>query len=71
MHQCNTPINHSVEFVFSSGVLTEHIEFYWIRVKKNKHLKGCHEHKLPGMIPIDDVCIEKGFEIMTMSVSNQ
>ena len=22
-------------------------------------------HKLPGMIPIDDVCIEKGFEIMT------
>ena len=28
-------------------------------------------HKLPGMIPIDDVCIEKGFEIMTMSVGNQ
>ena len=43
----------------------------WIRVKTNKHLKGCHEHKLPGMIPIDDVCIEKGFEIMTMSVGNQ
>ena len=44
-------VNHSVEFVSSSGVHTQHVESYWNRVKtKLKRMKGCHEHQLPGYL---------------------
>ena len=41
-------VNHSVEFVSSTGVHTQHIESYWNRSKTRlKTMKGCRSEKLP------------------------
>lgn len=44
-------VNHSVEFVTSSGVHTNHIESYWNRAKiKLKRMRGCHRSQLPSYL---------------------
>ena len=44
-------VNHSIEFVSSSGVHTNHIESYWNRVKiKIKRMRGCHRSQLASYL---------------------
>ena len=44
-------VNHSIEFVSSSGVHTDHIESYWNRVKiKIKRMRGCHRSQLASYL---------------------
>ena len=44
-------VNHSLEFVSSSGIHTQNVESYWNRVKtKLKRMKGCHEQQFPSYL---------------------
>ena len=44
-------VNHSLDFVSSSGIHTQNVESYWNRVKtKLKRMKGCHEQQLPSYL---------------------
>ena len=44
-------VNHSLEFVSSSGIHTQNVESYWNRVKtKLKRMKECHEQQLPSYL---------------------
>ena len=49
--QSYSSVNHSIEFVDSSGVHTNHIESYWNRVKiKIKRMRGCHRSMLASYL---------------------
>ena len=49
--QSHSSVNHSIEFVDSSGVHTNHIESYWNRVKiKIKRMRGCHRSMLTSYL---------------------
>ena len=47
-HEC---VNHSIEFVSSQWVHTNHIESYWNRCKvKLKRMRGCHRDQMPSYL---------------------
>ena len=63
-------VNHSFEFVSSSGIHTQNVESYWNRVKtKLKCMKGCHEQQLPSYL--DEFMYRKDMEQMIMTAGCQ
>lgn len=49
--QSHSAVNHSIEFMTSGGVHTNHIESYWNRAKiKLKRMRGCHRSQLPSYL---------------------
>ena len=49
--QGHNTVNHSIKFITSAGVHTNHIESYWNRAKlKLKRMRGCHRSQLPSYL---------------------
>ena len=49
--QSHSTVNHSIQFMTSGGVHTNHIESYWNRAKiKLKRMRGCHRSQLPSYL---------------------
>ena len=64
-------VNHSLEFVSSSGIHTQNVESNWNRVKtKLKRMKGCHdEQQLPSYL--DKFMYRERFGKMIMTAGCQ